>query len=248
MSPIGPETVGPVLTLAPVEQHRQIVLRLLSSVTSATCFARKGDSVIRQAFEQRSMNGPSMLHPQVGDTEYHNDLPHSYFPCLDPRPGQNGAWQSTEVPFKDVLRLQSFCREHNVSCLSLFQAAWALVLRCYLGSPSVCFASDSSDMAEDANGTTVSVCRIAFSETSSILDILKGLYTKCFPSSSEPSLQSSVHAQPDVLDSLPMNTSLVYREDNRSMLHRPANAEYTLRGLKSVCNGSFLGEVSGLTR
>ena len=189
-----------------------------------------------------------MLDPQVGDAEHHNDLPHSYFPCLDSRPGQNGAWQSTEVPFKDAVRVQLFCREHNVSCLSLFQAAWAVVLRCYLGSPSVCFASDSSEMAEDANGTTVSVCRMEFTETSSILDLLKRVYTKCFPSPSEPSLQSSVHAQPDVLDSLPMNTSLVYREDNRSMLHRPAIAEYTLRGLKNVCNASFLGEVSGLTR
>ena len=180
------------------------------------------------------MNGPSMFHPQLADTEHHNDLPHSYFPCLDSRPGDNKAWQSTEVPFKDAVRVQSFCREHNVSSLALFQAAWAVVLRCYLGSPSVCFASDSSDIAGDANSTTVGVCRMDLTETISVLDLLKAVYTKYFPSPSQPALQSSAHEQPNVLDVLPMNTSLVYREDNRSMMHSPAIPEYTVRGLKSV--------------
>lgn len=181
------------------------------------------------------MNGPSVLHPQVRNTEDHNHLPHSYFPCLDSRPGQNRAWQSNEVPFKDAVRVQSFCREHNVSSLSIFQAAWAMVLRCYLGSPSVCFASNSSEIAEDANSATVSLCRMEFTETTSVLDVLKGVYTKYFPSPSQPSqTQSSNHEQPDLLDILPINTSLVHREDNLSMMHRPAIPEYALRGSNSV--------------
>ncbi len=181
-----------------------------------------------------------MLHPQVGGIQDHNDLPHSYFPCLDSRPGQNRAWQSNEVPFKDAVRVQSFCREHNVSSLSIFQAVWAMVLRCYLGSSSVCFASNSSEIAEDANSATVSVCRMEFTETTSVLDVLKGVYTRYFPSPSRPSqTQSANHERPDVPDILPMNTLLIYREDNQSVMHRPTIPECALRGLNSVCNALF---------
>ena len=52
MSTVGPETVGSRFDLAPIEQRRQILLRLLSSIKSATLFARKRDPVIRQAVEQ----------------------------------------------------------------------------------------------------------------------------------------------------------------------------------------------------
>ena len=51
MSTVGPETVGSRFDLAPIEQRRQTLLRLLSSIKSATLFARKRDSVIHQAVE-----------------------------------------------------------------------------------------------------------------------------------------------------------------------------------------------------
>lgn len=178
-----------------------------------------------------------MLHPQVGDTKDHNDLPHSYFPCLDSRSGQQRSWQSIEVPFKDAVCVQSFCREHNVSSLSIFQAAWAMVLRCYLGSPSVCFASNSSEIAKDANRATVSVCQMEFAEATSMLDVLKGMHTKCLSSPSQPwQTQSSIRERPDVQDILPMNTSLVYREDGWSTMHRLAVPENALRDLNNVRN------------
>ena len=183
-----------------------------------------------------SMNGLSRLQPQAGDTEDHNDLPHSYFPCLDSRPGQNRAWQSNEVPFKDAVRVQSFCREHHVSALSFFQAAWAMVLRCYLGSPSVCFTSNSSNRAEIANSATVSVCQMEFAETTSMLDVLKAVHTKYLssPSSQPWQIQACIHEQPNIPNILPMNTSLVYREDSRSMMDTLAIPEHALRDLNKV--------------
>lgn len=181
------------------------------------------------------MNGLSIPHPQVGDTEDHNDLPHSYFPCLDSKPGQDRAWQSSEVPFKDADRVQSFCREHHVSSLSFFQAAWAMVLRCYLGSPSVCFTSNSSNIAELANSATVSVCQMEFAETTSMLGVLKAVHTKYLSSPSQSlQTQSRIHEQPDIPDNLPMNTSLVHREDSRSMMHTLAIPEHALRDLNKV--------------
>ena len=176
-----------------------------------------------------------MLRPHVGDTADYNHLPHSYFPCLDSRPGENRAWQSSEVPFNDAVRVRSFCKEYNVSSLVVFQTAWAMVLRCYLGSPAVCFASNSSEVPDDANSTTVSVCEVAFTKATSILDVLRGAYTKYFPSPFQPlQTQSSIHEQPESLDILPMNTSLIHREDNRSMMDRPAIPKSTLTGLENV--------------
>ena len=181
------------------------------------------------------MNGLSMLQPQLGHTEDHNDLPHSYFPCLDSRPGQNTAWQSNEVPFRDAVRVHSFCREHHVSSLSIFQAAWAIVLRCYLGSPSVCFASNSSETAEDANSATVGICQVEFAGASSMLNVVKGMNTKYFPSPSQPSrIQSTLCGLSDAPNTMPINTSLSHREKSRSLEHRLAVPELALRGLNNV--------------
>ena len=181
------------------------------------------------------MNGLLMHHPQVGDTEDHNDLPHTYFPCLDSRPGQNRAWQSNEVPFKDAVRVQSFCREHHVSSLSFFQAAWAMVLRCYLSSSSVCFTSNSSKIAETANSATVSICQMEFAETTSMLDVLKAVHTKYLSSSPQPlQTHSWIHKQPGIPYILPMNTSLVHREDSRTIMDTLAIPEHALRDLNKV--------------
>lgn len=70
-------------------------------------------------------------------------LPPSCLPCLDARPGDDGSWQSTKVPFRDAARLKCFCSKHGLSSQSVLQLAWALTLRCYLGNPSVCFACHS---------------------------------------------------------------------------------------------------------
>ncbi|KAL8849328.1 MAG: hypothetical protein Q9221_005679 [Calogaya cf. arnoldii] len=53
-------------------------------------------------------------------------LPPSYLPCLDAKPGANGSWQSAEIPFKDGVRLKSFCIQQKVSSCSILQLAWAL--------------------------------------------------------------------------------------------------------------------------
>jgi hypothetical protein len=148
----------------------------------------------------------------MDDHQYHQlafeDLPQSYFPCLDSKPGISRAWQSTEVPFRDAVRLRKFCEQYNASSLSFFQAAWALVLRCYLGNPSVCFVCSSSETheAEVVSGVapSISVHHVDFGAMTSLLDVLKGAHKTRFQPSSH---QSSIGH-----DILPINTTLVYRE------------------------------------
>ena len=148
------------------------------------------------------------------------DFPLSLFPCLDSRPGSNTSWQSTEVPFKDVDNLQSYCTRHEVSALAVFQTAWAFVLRCYLNNPSVCFIYSSSERRSGTDNALRSpdrsVCQIDFEAGIPVLDILKRASMQCFgiPSRALKS-HSFIGGQSNNLETVSMNTSLVYREENQ---------------------------------
>lgn len=168
------------------------------------------------------------------------DFPPSHFPCLDSRPGISTSWQSTEVPFKDIDRLQSFCNENDVSTLAVFQVAWAFVLRCYLANPSVCFTCSSSE-AKDGTGNmpeyspTPSVCQVDFSPETSVMDLLTGTNMQSFPIPFRPMrTQSLINEHPTAL---PLNTSLVYRREkqsNWSGVVRPAAQVLACTGLVNV--------------
>ena len=196
-----------------------------------------------------STKGTSMLHLKGGNTDEdedlqlsHQDLPQSYFPCLDSRAGINRGFQSTEVPFRDTPRLRSCCTENDVSSLSVFQAAWALVLRCYLGNPSVCFVYSSCENPDaeeiSKSPSSVSVCQVGFGATTSLLDVLKGAHKKHVQSSSQPSKFHASFHQPSIgPDFLPINTALVYREENQrdwSGVVRPVNENYASNSLNNV--------------
>ena len=195
-------------------------------------------------------NGPSMLHLKGSTPDEHEelllshkDLPQTYFPCLDSRSGSNTTWQAAEVPFKDIIGLRSFCKELDVSHLSVFQAAWALVLRCYLGNPSVCFAYSSSLNPEETNKVSRShpstrVCHVEFEKTTSLLDVLKETFKKSVQALCQPSkIQSSRYQQPIGPVNLPTNTVLVYREENQrdwSRVVRPLVQNGAGNGLNNV--------------
>lgn len=170
------------------------------------------EEVLSTLKQRDSTNGPPVLRLEADTSELHESLPPSYFPCLDARPGIKGALQSTEVSFRDINRLRSFCRNNYVSSLSVFHAAWALVLRCYLGNLSVCFACKSSQLAENGEEKLAinhfdDVCQVEVGDATTILDILKK-----FCKSQQAETQSSIYEPSRGSDVLPMNTSLVYRE------------------------------------
>ncbi|KAL8902464.1 MAG: hypothetical protein Q9207_004685 [Kuettlingeria erythrocarpa] len=110
------------------------------------------------------------------------DLPPSIFPCLDARPGRTQSWQSVEVPFKDTHSLTSYCNQHNVSSLAVLQAAWALLLRCYIGNPSVCFACRTVEGAAHSDkpltpSSAGSICKADIDGELSVLELIRGMRT-----------------------------------------------------------------------
>ena len=148
-------------------------------------------------------------------------FPLSLFPCLDSRPGSNSSWQSTEVPFKDVDSLQSYCTRNEVSVSTVFQTAWAFVLRCYLNNSSVCFIYSSSKGENHADSalrspSNRSVCQVDFEAGVSVIDIVRRASMQCVGVTSRPlKSQPFIDEQSNNLETLSVNTSLVYREENQ---------------------------------
>lgn len=174
------------------------------------------------------------LHVAAHAPSIHDSIPPSYFPCLDSRPGMQGAWQSTEVSFRDVNWLRAFCQDKHVSSLSVFQAAWALVLQCYLGNPKLCFACESSVLAEDAGENLgaddfVGICQADIGERTSALDIMKG---PCLQKT-----QCSIGERGTDSRAFPINTSLVLRKVRQQAwtgMDGIATRDHTSIGLDNV--------------
>ena len=101
-------------------------------------------------------------------------LAHTVFPCLDARPGKLGLLGSVGVPFADAVGVAEWCRAYALEPIALFEAAWALVLRCYLSTDSVSFAVgqlvDSNALLKDPKLAT---CSLDLLERTSLLSIAK---------------------------------------------------------------------------
>ncbi|KAL8829965.1 MAG: hypothetical protein Q9170_005952 [Blastenia crenularia] len=145
----------------------------------------------------------------VQDIEALIDLPPTHFPCLDAKPGTNPSWQSTEIPFRHFTALQSFCDQYKVSSSSVLQTAWALLLRSYVGNPSVCFACQVHEAAAGTGKLLLQepvdgICKVEIDGEVPAMELVKT--TRVTRSSFSP-YQSSY------LDTLPANTLLLLRED-----------------------------------
>lgn len=164
----------------------------------------------------------------------------SPFPCLDSRPGSNSSWQSIEVPFKDVDNLHSYCTRNEISALAVFQTAWAFVLRCYLNKSPVCFISSSSKRENGAENALESpanriVCQVDFEAGISVFDILRRASMR--PLKSQP----FIGEQSNSLETLSMNTSLEYREENQQDWSGVVRSTMKNETSASPINVSFIG-------
>lgn len=174
------------------------------------------------------------------DASDHEDLPPSFFPCLDSRSGASNTWQASEVPFKDVNLLRAICQQNSISPSSLFQAAWVLVLQCYIGDPDVCFAF--CFVGENVNFTefhdpdvAVSTCQARLGQVETPLELLKHMNARSPDFIAQPSINQRVeYGWDNGRHSLPANTCMLYQEDAREL--RPGLGNLTLQryGLNQV--------------
>ncbi|KAL8785677.1 MAG: hypothetical protein Q9213_003236 [Squamulea squamosa] len=147
-------------------------------------------------------------------------LPPSYLPCLDATPGADCSWQVTEVPFKDVVGLRSFGSRHEVSSASVLQAAWALVLRCYIGNPLVCFACNFSGDTANGHATTTpdtveDICMAEIEAGMPVMELVKQIAKHCskvYP----PLIQSQPYCAlgTQLYNRVHVNTRLRFRDES----------------------------------
>ena len=168
---------------------------------------------------QRATLSPTLhLKPEEAENaEDVRNLPPSIFPCLDARPGASKEWQSTHIPFRDVVTLHAFCARNNLSAQSIMQAAWALLLQCYVGNPSVCFACPSVKVASNhgdstAPETTAGVCKAEVRGDRPVIELIKGLRCRRYDAGLH---LCTGHDAPNSFEqeALPANTALAFRYD-----------------------------------
>ncbi|KAL8668796.1 MAG: hypothetical protein Q9168_006589 [Polycauliona sp. 1 TL-2023] len=178
---------------------------------SSTLHVEKPSETISPYSDPEAQARLQLRGQNVDDVE--ETLPPSYLPCLDARPGGNRSWQSTEVPFKDAARLDAFCGRMGVSTRSVLQLAWALVLRCYVGNPSVCFACYFYEGASDAPDE--GICKIdieAETPLKAVLDKVDQQRGGIPPSSKKAQMFSTDNSRSS--PSIPANTAFLFQYGN----------------------------------
>ena len=168
------------------------------------------------------MNGRTNPSLTNGVGSHEGDLPYSYFPCLDSRRGAGKNWQGTEVPYKDINLLQARCKHHNIDPASVFQAAWALVLKCYIGDPHVCFAFGclrECDRISKFNHSNSSLSwgEARLSQCKTSLELLRHVQTRSKRLFPDPADAPVGYGPDSRILKLPANTCLLYRESNQEV-------------------------------
>ncbi|THC98393.1 hypothetical protein EYZ11_002112 [Aspergillus tanneri] len=72
-------------------------------------------------------------------TEYLADVPPCHFPVVNDDITDDNKLHELAVDMENADAIHAFCAAHNVTPATVFQAAWALVLKTYTGQDDVCF-------------------------------------------------------------------------------------------------------------
>lgn len=136
----------------------------------------------------------------------------SHFPPLDAYPAPNKDWQYVEVPPCDQVRLDKLCKKHVISALNIYQTAWALVLRCYIGSNSVYFGHL---MPVPNRCPEINTCHVVIDASKSIVEVSQDLALEA-TSRTNGVLQKTLHQDENNPTDSPTkhvyNTALRYQE------------------------------------
>jgi amino acid adenylation domain-containing protein len=117
--------------------------------------------------------------------EYLAELAPCHFPVLNDDLLEPNELHELNMEIGDESDLTSFCRKHNLTPASVFQTAWALVLKSYTSLDDVCFGylSSGRDAPIADVGDTVGVyinmliCRLKLSPGSEVAQLVEAVQT-----------------------------------------------------------------------
>ncbi|KAI9709501.1 MAG: NRPS [Bogoriella megaspora] len=152
---------------------------------------------------------------------YLENMEPSIFPILNQGLSIEKELHSVHMTFEELQQLQRLCDVHSVTLSNAIHTAWALTLRYYTGSDSVCFGYLTSsrdaavEMAEEAVGPFINMlaCRVAIPEDARVNDVIDQVqrdYISSIPHRNTP-LAEVQHALRVSNHSALFNTVLSYR-------------------------------------
>nr|ABF29402.1 nonribosomal peptide synthetase [Xylaria sp. BCC 1067] len=116
-------------------------------------------------------------------TNYLNGVTPCHFPAANENGTQTteGAVKKIEINIREPSTVHRFCEENNLTLSNVLQVAWAIVLKSYINSDSVCFGylSESDDVpiphVQEAMGPFVNtlVCRIDLLNPTTLMNTLQ---------------------------------------------------------------------------
>ncbi|KAI9642951.1 hypothetical protein NHQ30_008685 [Ciborinia camelliae] len=107
-----------------------------------------------------------------------------FFPILDTGLdlSTENNWQSVEVPIRNISHLDRFCKEHEISPLTLFKLAWAIVLQCYTDSNSPSFghltlpkSEQGANSESPCNLSNIRNCHVELEGTGCMIEVLRAI-------------------------------------------------------------------------
>ncbi|KAM5489397.1 NRPS cluster protein [Microsporum audouinii] len=112
---------------------------------------------------------------------YLQGLKPCHLPRLNSLPNVQKQLRTTLVKFERYSELQSLCEQQKVTMANVMHAAWAVVLRAYVGSDDVCFGYLSAGRDAPVNGIQETIgafinmlcCRVVFSPRASFHEIFR---------------------------------------------------------------------------
>jgi hypothetical protein len=116
--------------------------------------------------------------------EHLSGLEPCHFPDLDGRLGGSRKLETIRLEVEKAHELRKFCEINNFTLSNIFQTAWALVLRSYVGTDNVCFGylafgrDIPVNQVDDAIGAfaTMLVCHADLSSSKSVGLVLETMH------------------------------------------------------------------------
>ncbi|KAF7512378.1 hypothetical protein GJ744_001946 [Endocarpon pusillum] len=183
---IGETSAGKILCSAAIS-HALIdgvsVLLLFRDLSAAYCGLLPLDAPMRYSSYIGFLQSQS---PDVALDywkQYLADLVPCHFPTLNDDISQPNELHELRLEIDQTSKLKNFCRAHNLTPASVFQAAWALVLKAYTGTDDVCFGylSAGRDAPVLNIGETIGVyinmlvCRLKLDPKANVTSLVEGV-------------------------------------------------------------------------
>lgn len=148
--------------------------------------------------------------------KYLHDMEPSQFPTLSHGIIATEPRAVKQIPIElspSSLQLNNFCRQTALNLEAIFQAAWAVVLRAYIGADQICFATGRHDHNITQTTHSLFVCSSHLGRDHDLISILRAMQDDQIRSA--PYALTSLNEVPGLGNQALFNSMLLFEGDLR---------------------------------